>query len=404
MISKVDFDNYNKEIDELTRRAAQDTQAQISAWIRLNPDATVAEIRNFAKESMSGIVKVYTEAASVLAARWYDTQAEKHHKKLPSAITAAVYVPDKSKEVAHYQAKKLVKGDIAGFVKSCGEYVSNDTLRALNETIMLNAKRDREEGVRFARVPTGTETCIFCTMLASRGAVYYSRKTAGEFNHFHRGCNCKVVQGYEDAPRAMLVEGHNPDDYLRIYNRTQDALKTGRQLYKLSKEEIEAEVQTIADGLSQALASFKQSNRTAKDYQDTVGKFVSSFSDGGKISIDDFTKIEAKELQIASFLSSLGRDILFRNPDYHLKKEGNTSDLRMDDKLWEIKRVESANPNKIARRIFEKPNQGPNYIIDLSVSKMKLDQAICKAAYCLEDNKVNQILIVHNGKIYIVKK
>ncbi|WP_419060046.1 hypothetical protein [Ellagibacter isourolithinifaciens] len=57
--------------------------------------------------------------------------------------------------------------------------------------------RDRDKGVTFARVPTGTETCTFCLMLASRGAVYHSRKTAGEFKHFHRNCDCKVVPSFE---------------------------------------------------------------------------------------------------------------------------------------------------------------------------------------------------------------
>ena len=30
-------------------------------------------------------------------------------------------------------------------------------------------------------------------MLASRGAVYHTRKSAGEWKHFHRGCDCKVA-------------------------------------------------------------------------------------------------------------------------------------------------------------------------------------------------------------------
>ena len=85
-------------------------------------------------------------------------------------------------------------------------------MRALNETIMANARRDRTKGVRFARVPTGHETCTFCLMLASRGAVYHSRQSAGEFRHFHRHCDCKVVPGFEDDPMAELVEGIKPNE------------------------------------------------------------------------------------------------------------------------------------------------------------------------------------------------
>ena len=49
-------------------------------------------------------------------------------------------------------------------------------------------------------------------MLASRGAVYHTRKTAGEFRHFHRRCDCKVVPGFEVDPDAELVEGVRPEE------------------------------------------------------------------------------------------------------------------------------------------------------------------------------------------------
>ena len=122
------------------------------------------------------------------------------------------YRPESVDTVARYQAKKLVKGGDAAFARACGEYARNDAFRSLNETIISNVGRDRSAGVRFARVPTGFETCTFCIMLASRGAVYHTRKSAGEFKHFHRHCDCKVVPGFEDDPDAELVEGVRPEE------------------------------------------------------------------------------------------------------------------------------------------------------------------------------------------------
>ena len=112
--------------------------------------------------------------------------------------------------VAKLRAKKLAKGGDAAFAKACGEYARNDAFRSLNETIIASVGRDRDKGARFARVPTGFETCTFCLMLASRGAVYHTRKSAGEFKHFHRGCDCKVVPSFERDPDAELVEGVRP--------------------------------------------------------------------------------------------------------------------------------------------------------------------------------------------------
>lgn len=132
-----------------------------------------------------------------------------------SAMT--VYEPGSVDDVARYQANKLAKEGDAAFVRACGEFARNDAFRSLNETIIANVGRDRDEGAMFARVPTGTETCTFCLMLASRGAVYHTRKTAGEWRHFHRGCDCKVVPSFEDDPDAELVQGVKPRElYERI--------------------------------------------------------------------------------------------------------------------------------------------------------------------------------------------
>lgn len=210
MISRADFNAYNEAVSALTDGAAKEAERQISSWIAINPDASVADIRDFAKETLEGLCQVYGEAAASLAAEWYDTQAVAEHAKLPDAITEVTYSPAQIYKVVHYQAQKLVDGDMQGFASACGEYLENNVKESLNNTIIANAKRDKSAGVRFARVTTGAETCSFCYMLASRGAVYHSRQTAGEFNHYHRRCDCKVVPGFEDDSDSEIVEGYDP--------------------------------------------------------------------------------------------------------------------------------------------------------------------------------------------------
>ena len=82
--------------------------------------------------------------------------------------------------------------------------------RAANRTMRHNAARD---GRGYARVPMGGETCGFCIMLASRGFVYRSAQTAGEGNHYHSDCRCKVIPGFG----GMTVEGYDPSEYARRY-------------------------------------------------------------------------------------------------------------------------------------------------------------------------------------------
>ena len=189
----------------------------VLGWCRSHKDATVAEKREAAKLIMEGFVQAYDDKAAVFASQWYDYRAEQGGARLRQAVTMTVYEPESVDDVARYQAKKLAKEGDAAFARACGEFARNDAFRSLNETIIANVGRDRDKGAMFARVPTGTETCTFCLMLASRGAVYRTRKTAGEWRHFHRGCDCKVVPSFEDDPDAELVQGDKPRElYERI--------------------------------------------------------------------------------------------------------------------------------------------------------------------------------------------
>lgn len=222
MISAEAFDAYNNAVADMSDGLSEQCAARVLAFCETHPDATVAEIREFAIEVMDGFVQVAGEAAATLAAEWYDARMGEEGLALPAAITAVVYSLDKIEDVARYQARKLVRGDMEGFAERCGEYVRNEALASLNETIIANVARDAPKGVRYARVTTGRSDCAFCLMLESRGAVYHSRKTAGEMKRYHRGCDCKVVPGVADDEFAILVEGHDPRE---AYDRWQELEK-----------------------------------------------------------------------------------------------------------------------------------------------------------------------------------
>lgn len=76
-------------------------------------------------------------------------------------------------------------------------------------------------------VSAGFETYTFCLMIASRGAVYHTRKSAGEWKHFHRECDCKMAPscaGSIDKTKAFeFALGFAPCDALEVI----------RQLYGL---------------------------------------------------------------------------------------------------------------------------------------------------------------------------
>lgn len=250
MISAAEFAAYNREVARIGDRAAADVESSVLAWCRSHEDATVAEKREAAKLIMEGFVQGYDDVAAEFAAQWYDHRAEQGGARLEQAVTMTTYGPDAVDAVARYQARKLAKGGDAAFAKACGEFARDDAFRSLNETIIANVGRDRDKGARFARVPTGFETCTFCLMLASRGAVYHTRKSAGEFKHFHRRCDCKVVPSFEDDADAELVEGVRPKELYERYRAIKqiDSMEglTDSDRQELAERALRVEVESIA--------------------------------------------------------------------------------------------------------------------------------------------------------------
>lgn len=110
-------------------------------------------------------------------------------------------------------------------VRQLTKQVGYEIKRATNECIAFNAQRDPKPA-KWARVPKFTPTtyapwsgkpgvthnkelaqsgtCMFCTMLASRGFAYQSQETA---SHAHDGCDCVIVPSW----RKTSIKGYDPN-------------------------------------------------------------------------------------------------------------------------------------------------------------------------------------------------
>ena len=114
-------------------------------------------------------------------------------------------------------AREFVEREFAGespdatVASAVASLTADQVKRAANKTMEGNCARD---GVRYARVPQGRETCGFCYMLASRGFVYHTERTAGEIDHYHLSCDCKIVPGFADTE----VDGYDPDSMYEVYS------------------------------------------------------------------------------------------------------------------------------------------------------------------------------------------
>lgn len=378
MIGRADFDAYGRAVSAITDAASQECERQVLAWCRAHPDATVAETREAAREIMSGLAQVYDEASATLAAEWYDAQASAAGARLPEAITVTTYSDAQVERVAHYQAGKLAAGDVAEFAAACAEFLENGVRRSLNETIIANARRDRESGVLFARVPTGSETCSFCYMLASRGAVYESRKTAGEQRHFHRHCDCKIVPGFKSDRFAEVVEGYRP---LEMIDRMR---------------QIERET-----GLKFGDDSSQMSRLT--EYMRLHGKRWLHFGETPEVERETGAEPSVKELAVSEWLASKGLPPTFRAT--RAREAKRTSDLLINGVPWEIKQPRGSGKNNINNQFNEARGQSDRLVIDASASPLAFDEVCERAQECLDRRTdFRQAIVIDASRLVFLEK
>lgn len=113
-------------------------------------------------------------------------------------------------------------GSVSAFYDEIMTRVDYLCRRTMNETILEGIKSSGKK--MFARVPNGRHTCAFCFMLASRGFVYWTRASAGEFNHYHSNCRCTIVPGDPDADPNEQVEGYKPSELYSRYESCVNAV------------------------------------------------------------------------------------------------------------------------------------------------------------------------------------
>lgn len=95
-------------------------------------------------------------------------------------------------------AGSLFKDDPQKFYRDLSGMINRRVFQESADTIEFLSISDRYKP-KFARIPEGSVTCSFCTMLASRGFEYHSARSAGSASKFHDHCNCMVVPSWDNT-------------------------------------------------------------------------------------------------------------------------------------------------------------------------------------------------------------
>lgn len=217
LVTAGELDAYTRDIAEQQRAARLYAESSVRAFMELNPGLSVAEVREYAATVLDQAARIYGGAGAAISAAEYDRLMAAAGIAADPARAGYEVNREQVEGSVRYLAGLLAGGDAEGFIRAVASKAHDAPLRAANSTMTANAVRDSGRGVRYARVPTGRETCGFCLMLASRGFAYRSRQLAGDigrsFNTYHDRCDCRVIAGTEDT----AVEGYDPDALFEVY-------------------------------------------------------------------------------------------------------------------------------------------------------------------------------------------
>lgn len=330
------LDSLTDEVNALSNAAQAQARKALARVFAAWDGSDIAALRVSCIEVLNAVCGTYADLSAARGAEFYD--AAREAQGVRGSYRA---VADSRRDTAKTESsvRALIEsvkrhGDTGVFGRSLLSRVDLEVRRSANDCVAYNVRRDPKRP-RYARVPSGGETCGFCLMLASFG---FNWRSAEQASHSHKHCDCRVVPSFGKGS----VPGYDPDE---MYGRFNECLSTlgGR-------ERLREEWLAIPEG-------------DRGDFQKYVNKMVSKeiesrdpawFATG---KVPDITKERGakplpKERYVSEALADSGFAVEFIK---EVNKKGvKTADVRLCGAVWEFKVPEGYNGEHTVRKQFWK--------------------------------------------------
>ena len=250
IIPRAAVDFLTEEINGISADA-QARVLKVLQGINWTPE-NIAQCRDLVIQALASVMPTYTDMAAQASADFYDAARELVVGERMGAQAISDFDMRKTEGAVRGFVRFVLDGRVETFNDQVLQRIDYEMKRSAGESMFANGRRDPRRP-KFARVPTGAETCDFCLMLASRGFVYSSEATAGavKLDHYHSGDDCRVVAQWDDGG----VEGY---DTQAIYDRWQDAVGA------LAKERAEKRGTTVEEERDKIFRGYVNSAKSAK--------------------------------------------------------------------------------------------------------------------------------------------
>lgn len=392
-VSQALLDAFRAELETQAGKASSYASAYLAAMRAMFPDVGVAEVRDAAIEGIRESLSIYGDQAAALAGALFDQLAAEHGYVAASTVQSVIDDAEIERKVRYF-AGSLASGKVKEFDRSVSDLTGYYVKRSAFENMVRNCERN---GIRYARVPSGTETCAFCFMLSSRGFVYRSKASASRDHRtgdgYHRNCDCIVVPGFGDLPPDAQVEGYAPSQMYDRWSQCADTVGIDANRALGSEELRRAVLQEV---------------RTRDWRWLYTGKVPEITKDRGAKPLD-------KEKTVADILARNGFAV-------HFLKEVNrtgvkTADALLNGEIWEFKIPEGwSKPDErslpgehtVRRQFFKALGKGTDKIlISNEGNGVSMDELLLAAKKVFEsrDYDFSEVFVVdaENGGIRRLK-
>lgn len=204
-----------------SKRASDTARSELEGFF-VGLDVSNAEaVRDALLEFVPALVREYGDVAATAAAEWYEELRSDVTSRSFNARLAPLK-PDAAVEASvRYSAGHLFDGDPADTLALLSGSVQRFVTYGSRATVARNVQLDPLKP-RYGRVPSIGKSCAWCSMLASRGFVYHSERSAGGAgDDFHDRCRCQIVVDFDRD--GSHIEGYDPDRLYDIYLRARDS-------------------------------------------------------------------------------------------------------------------------------------------------------------------------------------
>lgn len=219
MMSRGEFDEYVNSLNYITEEAR--TRFANDVWAVWELTRDVDLLRDAISMFGASYAQTYGSVASMMAADLWERIYYNDTGEHMSADVDGGEWDEAMEATADWMLRDGIEDDAqaADAIRRANDRMARYVMAGARLTMTRNTRRAYERGARkarWARIPTGPETCAFCIMLASRGFVYLSEESAGGLDpdHYHDNCDCQVVAGFSDD---SAVDGFDHTELYDMY-------------------------------------------------------------------------------------------------------------------------------------------------------------------------------------------